>query len=137
MSDADRAVALAALAAEAQAESVLDGLAAPVVTDRPGLQHLEQQPGAAARRVALLAGHEVARAHHLLAAVVAPALADADAALHGPVEAALVREREPGLGLRRPVTGPDAQVRGDRIRIDHLAGVHPGEAGDDLEQETT
>src|SRR5262249_61646415 len=77
--DVHRAVALAALAAEAEVERLLDRRALPAVGDRAAVQHLEQQPRAAARRIALLAARHVARAHHAVLAVAAAARADADA----------------------------------------------------------
>ena len=82
--DLDRAVAGAPLARQAQVERLLDRLVAPAVGDRIALQHLEQQAGAAARRVLLLAGGVEARAHRQAAEV---------AALGHP-EAALDRGRE-------------------------------------------
>ena len=99
------------LQARHRLERVLDRIAAPAVVDRPAVQHLEQQPGAAPRGVFLLVGHEVARAHHLVVAVVTAAFADADAALRRAVETALVREAKVGLQLGRLIARADAEVR--------------------------
>jgi GNAT superfamily N-acetyltransferase len=62
--DLDRAVARAPLAGQAEVESVLDLIRLPAVGDDLALEHLEQQPGAATRRVLLLTRDHVARAHH-------------------------------------------------------------------------
>ena len=65
--DVGRAVALAALAGQAQVEGVLDLFAAPAVGDRGvavAVEHLEQQPRPAPRRVLFLQGDLVGGAHH-------------------------------------------------------------------------
>src|SRR5579875_1354094 len=127
--DADRAVALAALAGQAEVERVADRVRAPSVADRPvgvPVEHLEQQPGSPAGRVLLLERHLVGGAHDGALARVLPTLADADAAPGRMRErAAVLRERErrraeiAGLESRHP------QVRVERERADELARVHP------------
>src|SRR5690606_25486698 len=120
-----RAVVLAALAGQAEVEGVVDGGGVPAVGDRGvgvAVQHLEQQPGAPAGGVLLLAGGPVGGAHD--AALVAAALADADAAHHGPLEAALVvGVAELGLGVSARPRAAQPQVRGDAVRCDDLSGV--------------
>ena len=97
---ADRALRLAGLAGEAQVEGAPDLLALPAAADDLAPQHLEEQARAAARRVLLLAGRAEARAHR--AAVVAPALAHADAAERRAREvAAVLREAEDRRAARR------------------------------------
>src|SRR6185503_20589548 len=65
----------------------------------------------------------VARTHR--AAVVAAALADADAPERREREAAAVAlKREVRGRLRRPVTGAEAQVLIGTVRIDDLARIH-------------
>ena len=80
----DRAVALAALAGQAQVERVLDRFAFPAVGQHFAVHHLEQQAGPAARAMLLLAGDLIAGAHDL--AALAAAVADADAAQRRPGE---------------------------------------------------
>src|SRR5579883_971668 len=74
--DVHRAIALATLAAEAEIERLLDFPAAPAVADRSAVQHLEQKPRATARRIHLLAGRHVTRAHDARGAVAPAAGAD-------------------------------------------------------------
>ena len=105
---ADRAVALAALARQAQVQRLGDLVGPPAVRDHLAVRHLEQQPRAAAGGVLLLAGRPVARAHH-----AAPAARDALA-------------RRPGSGARRaakspPSCGYERDVRRSR------AARHPDE----------
>jgi hypothetical protein len=121
--DGDRAVALAALAREAEVERLLHVRVAPaLLPDRLPVQHLEQQAGAPARRVHLLARDHVTRAHR--PALGAAALADAEAALRRRREApAVARETEVRLDPPRAVGGPEPQVRVERVGLDQLVRV--------------
>jgi hypothetical protein len=57
--------------------------------------------------------------------LVLPAVADADAAQRRPRErVAVAGEVEVRRRVRRVVIRPQAQVRRDRVGVDHLAGVH-------------
>src|SRR5262245_33203347 len=121
--DVDRALALAALAGEAQVEGLLDLLGPPAVLDPLALAPLEEQARPSARRVLLLACDQVARAHR--PRVVLPAFTDADAAEGRPGEAALVLRKlevrgEPG----RVVGRTQAKVGVHRVWIDDLAWIH-------------
>ena len=121
-----RAVALAALAHQAQVQRVGDLGAAPAVGDRLAAQHLEQQPGPAPRRMLLLAGHLVARAHHRAAGLGAAALPHAGTAQRGAGEGTLVvAEREERVRLGRCVGRSEAQVLVQRPGVDDLPRVHP------------
>ena len=104
----DRAIALAALAGEAQVERVLHFLALPAVVDDFAVHHLEQHARAAARGILFLARHHVGGAHR--SAAFAPAGADADAAQRGAGEAVSVGGiGEMRFGLRRVVVGPERE----------------------------
>src|SRR4051812_6308848 len=74
------AIAAAALAAEAPLERIFHFLALPAVLDQLATQHLAEEARTAARRVALLAGATVARAHG--AAFGGAALSHADTVPH-------------------------------------------------------
>ena len=124
----DRAVALAALAGQAQVEGVANGCRAPAVGDRAVrvvVEHLEQQTRPAAGGVLLFAGCAVGGTHD--SAGVATALSDTDAAQHGTVEAAVVVgiTEVQVAGLVRGVVRSEPQVLVRTVRVDHLAGVHP------------
>ena len=122
--DADRAVAAARLAGQAQVERLADLGRAPAVGDQVAADHLEQQPGAAARRVLLLAGGLVARAHHGAGAVAA--LADPDAAAGGLGEvAAVVRVARATVEQLAGCTPVPAAGRRRAAAGDDHAGVHP------------
>ena len=122
--DVDRALAFAALARQAQVERLFDVVVAPAAGHLSTVHQLEQQVGAAASRVALLAGDHVARAHH--AAVVTPALPDPDAAERRVAERpVIVGEVKEGLRPWWRVVGPEPEIGQDRRRPDELAGVHP------------
>jgi hypothetical protein len=108
--DIDRAVALAALAAEAQIERVLDRVVAPIARDGAAMHHLEQEVRAAARRMLLLACCEVARAHDAVFGVVPAAFADADATDRGALPIAFGWKGEAGLEARRAVFRAEAQI---------------------------
>src|SRR5262249_36857989 len=111
--DVRGAVALAALAGEAQIERLLHRFVTPAAVDRAALEHLPEQVRAAAGRVLLLARHHEARAHRVVAglAVEAPALADADAALRGVRElAVIVRVLEVRLGPPRRVARAEPEI---------------------------
>ena len=102
--DADRAVALASFAGEAEVERLFDFFAAPAVADDRifscwSLRHLPEQVSAAAGGVFLFVRGAVAGAHH--AAFVAAAFADADAAQSGVRQAAVI-VRETGSASRAP-----------------------------------
>ena len=86
--DIDRTIALAAFAGQAQIERFADRLALPAVGQHVAVEHLPQQPCAAARAVLLFARDHVARTHHLVAMIAA--LADAHAAQRRPRERPLV-----------------------------------------------
>lgn len=118
-----RAVALAALAGEAEVERFLDGLVTPSAGHHFPLQHFEEQVGAAPGGVHFLARGHVAGAHG--PALGAAALADADAAHGGARELPLVvGEAEARFRLRRVEAGPDAQVLVQAVGMDDLAGIH-------------
>ena len=122
--DVDRAVVGAALAGQAQVQRVVDLPRLPPVGDDVALQHLEQQPGAAAGGVLLLLGDLVAGAHHLVAVGVA-ALADADAAQRRVREvAAVLLVGELHVGAGRVVVRAEPQVLVQLERVDDLARVH-------------
>ena len=75
--DVDRAVALAALAREAQVERLFDVLILPPVLQRILFEHLEEQSRASTRGMHLLSRDHETRAHR---AVLEPAaFSDADA----------------------------------------------------------
>ena len=128
--DVRGAVGLAALARQAQVQGVLDLFGAPAVGDGAvtvAVEHLEQQPGAAAGGVLFLAGDLVGGTHHGAALVVVlAALADPDAPVRGlPERAAVVgvgEEQRPVL-LRRPAAA-EPQVLIEPGGIHDLAGVH-------------
>src|SRR5205814_2288356 len=122
--DIDRAVVLAALAGEAEVERFLDRIALPAILERSAMHHLEQEMRAAARRMLLLARRDVARAHDTVLGLVPAAFADPDAAHRSAVPAALRREGEAGVEPRRTVIGAEAEIGGDRVRIDDFARVH-------------
>jgi hypothetical protein len=130
--DTDRAVVRAPLAREAEVERLLDLVGAPGL-ELLAVQHLPEQPRPPARRVLLLARDHEARAHH--AAARPPALADPDAASGRVNQAASVALKgEVGLHRRRRVARAEPQVRGDRVGVDDLAGVHlPARVPDRLE----
>src|SRR6185436_12878144 len=120
-----RAVARAALAAEAPLERILHRLARPAVADHLAAQHFREEARAAAGGVALFARRAIAGAHR--AAPLGSALAHADTALELAAEAAadLAAEREPRVDRDRlPVRTP-AQVLVDAARVDELPWVHP------------
>ena len=107
--NAHRAVALAALAGEAEVERLFHVLVAPAVADHVALGHLPEQVGAAAGGVLLFVRHPPARAHD--AAFLAAAFSDADAAQHGVGQAAVVVGKlEVGLGVPGLVVGAQAQI---------------------------
>src|SRR4051812_10070499 len=76
----DRAFAFATFAREAEVERFLDRFAAPAVLQDFAAKHFEEQAGSAASGVHFLTGGLVTRTHR--AGLVAPAFANADAALH-------------------------------------------------------
>ena len=121
--DVHGAFAFAALAGQAEVERVLHRLVAPVVRDDFALEHLEQQPGPAARRMFLFARDHVARAHHAMveAAALAHSHAPHDGALHPPLVLGELEVRR-----RRPLleVGAEAEVLGRVVRRHHLAGIH-------------
>ncbi len=80
--DADRAVAAAALAGQAQVERVPDLRGAPAVGDDLARQHLVQQPGPAARGVLLLPCGPERGAHDPRTGFRRTALGDADTPAH-------------------------------------------------------
>src|SRR6185437_1210870 len=86
--DIDRALLTAALAGQAQVERVAYLTGPPAVGDDLAAHHLHQHPGPAPGGMLLFPGRPVTRAHH--AALVAPALANADAAGCGGRERAAV-----------------------------------------------
>src|SRR5437667_168369 len=86
--DADRAIALAAFAAQAEIKRVLDFFAAPAVADDFAFGHLPEQAGAPTGRVFFFVRGAIAGAHQ--AAIFAAALAHPYAAQRGMGEAALI-----------------------------------------------
>jgi hypothetical protein len=111
------------LARETQIQRLLDLLVAPRVLDRSvGTHHLEQEPCAAAGRMALLERDLIAGTHHPGLVTTLP---HPEAAFRRRSEAATVG-RVAKLCLHRPraVARIHLQMRVERIRIDHLARVH-------------
>src|SRR6185312_4252974 len=131
--DVHRTIALATLARQAQVERLAYRIAAPAVRDRFAAQHLEQHARTAARGMLLFARGLIARAHG--AAVLAPAVADADATQRRAAEiAAVAVVAEMRLAGRRVPFWTEAQIAGGRIRRDDLARIHaPGRIPDALE----
>src|SRR5204863_6607086 len=80
--DVDRTLALAAFAREAQIQRLVHSLVPPAALKGVALHHLEQQPGASAGGMLLLARDHVAGAHH--AAALTTAVSDAHASGGGP-----------------------------------------------------
>ena len=124
--DADRAVRLASLAGEAQRQRILDRVAVPAVGDYLAARHFMEKVRTPAGRMLLLPCSEVGRAHHLVADLPPPALADADAARRR------MRERAVVVGVsqmrfERPrlVGQAEAQVGVDRERLDRFSGIEP------------
>ncbi len=148
---ARRAVARARLAAQAQVEHLVDLRRAPALRDERAVGHLLQHPGPAPRRVLLVPGGQVRRAHEAARGRgVRPALAHPDAAVHGRGQVTVVvAEREPaaprqrgaraaGAGRRRAAAGrtstPGLSTSAGSNRsltrpeqVDHLRRVHRGE----------
>ena len=127
----DRAVALAALAGDAQVEGLEDVVVAPQVRQRLALEHLPQKAGPAPGGVAFLVRGLERRAHR--PAGLAPALADADAARHRLRDrAAVVGQPEDRLGVAQ--LHGRTQVRVEGHRVHDLARVHaPARIPDRLE----
>src|SRR4029079_12950855 len=101
---------------------LFDVLVAPATGERIALQHLEQEPGTAARRMLFLARHPVARAHRR--AFVPPAFADADAADGGEREAVTVlRKGEVGFRIAGTIGRAEPQVVVNPVRADDFARV--------------
>ena len=122
------AVALAAFAGEAPVEGLFDLLALPAAFHYLALKHLEKQPCAPARGIALLAGRPIARAHR--PAGRRPAFAHADTVLGRAREpvAHLASEREARRERDRLVRGAQPQIFVSRIHraraTYELARVH-------------
>ena len=117
----DRAVGLAALAGDAQVQSLEDRVAAPQVGDRLALQHLPEQAGATAGGVALLVRGLERRAHR--AAGLAAALAYANAPGQSPCQgSAVVGEAEDRLRVGERQGRSQVRVEGQGIH--DLARVH-------------
>ena len=72
-----RALTLAGFTGQTEVERFFDGVVPPAGADGIALQHLEQQPCSSSRRVPLLAGDHVARAHRAHADLAAASHADA------------------------------------------------------------
>ena len=120
--DAERALALARLALEAEVEDLVQALVAHRGA-RVGLrERLHERVGPAARGVLLLARGHVARAHHAAAGLAARA--DPLAAVGGAAHPAVLGERQPGGQDRRGRQRRVAQVGVDRRGVDHHARVH-------------
>src|SRR5581483_5481833 len=123
-----RALGLAGFAAEAKVERFVHGLALKALFTERARKHLPEQMGAAARRVLLVAGRAIARAHH--PAFCIAARADADAALCRTLKRAAIRLKREEL---RSITfwGRDVEVAQvfDRVVDTHsirdLARIHP------------
>src|SRR4029079_11930590 len=109
---------------EAEVEGLHHLVRLPAVGDDLALEHLEQEAGADARRVHLLARRHEGRAHHV-DPLGGTALADADTADRRVREVAVIL-RVPELDLRPPrlVVGAEAEVLVDAVRTDDLARVH-------------
>ncbi len=118
--DAQRALALARLALEAEVEDLVQPLVAQRGA-RIGLrQRLDERVGAPAGGVLLLAGGHVGRAHHALAGLAAGA--DPLAAVGGGAHPALA-EGEVRLQRQRGRERRVAEVGGERRGVDHHARV--------------
>src|SRR6185437_8618180 len=106
----DRAIALAAFAAETKVERFFDGAALPQVFDWAAVQHFEQKTCPSAGRITLLARRLKAWAHDALAGVLTPAGADSDASHHRFGEAAVVWIVKMTLDLGRLILRPHPQI---------------------------
>ena len=126
--DADRAIAFASFAGQAEIERLFDFFAAPAVADDSisstlALGHLPEQVGAAARGVFFVVRGAVAGAHQ--AAFFAAALAHAHAAQSGLGQAAVVGgELEIGFRFPGGVVSAEAKILVEFVRLDQLAGIH-------------
>ena len=117
--DAQRALALARLALEAEVEDLVQPLVAERLARVRLRERLDERVGAPAGGVLLLAGGHVGRAHHALAGLAAGA--DALAAVGGVAHAAA--EVEVGLERQRGRQRRVAEALRERWRVDHHARV--------------
>src|ERR1022692_2380798 len=121
--DADRAVALAPLAGEAQIERVLHVLVAPTVLNHISLGHLPQQVGAASGRVFFLASHAKTGTHD--STFIVAAFAYSDVAQCGVRQAALIFGKlKVRLRLPRLVVGAQTKILIQLVGFNYFARVH-------------
>src|SRR5205823_4000894 len=117
-------VALASLAAEAEVERLLHRPAPPTAIQHFTIQHLPEEPRPSSGGVHLFPGGHVAGAHG--PAGLPAAGSHPNAAEHRAREGCPIGGiTEVGPRRRRVVIGADAQVVSDRIRVHHLARIHP------------
>jgi len=115
--DADRTIAFAAFAGEAEVEGFFYFFAAPAVGDDFALRHLPEQMSAAPSGVFLFERGSVAGAHD--AAFGVAALANTDAAESGFGEAAVIGgEFESSFGLPRRIVGAEAKIFVELVGLD-------------------
>ena len=119
--DAQRALALARLALEAEVEDLVQPLVAHRRARVRLRQRLHERVRAPARRVLLLTRRHVGRAHHAAAGLAAGA--DALAAVGRRAHAAV--EVQPGLERSRRRERGVAEAHGDRRGVDHDPRVEP------------
>src|ERR1039458_6187786 len=121
--DADRAIAFAAFAGEAEVERFFDGFVLPAVFDDFSFRHLPEQVGAAAGGVLFVARDAEAGTHDT--AGVAAALADSNAAQgSGGQAAVIVGKSEMRLGLPGIIAGAKPEIFVEAIGLDQFARVH-------------
>src|SRR6266404_2335739 len=121
--DAHRTIAFAAFAGETKVERFFHRLVLPAIFDDVSFRHLPEQMGAAAGGVLFVSRDAEARTHD--STFVAAALAHSDAAQRSSGQAAVVVGKfEMRLGLPRIISGTEAQVFIEAIRLDELARVH-------------
>ncbi len=121
--DADRAIALAALAGKAEIERLLHFFAAPAIANDFPSRHLPQKMSATAGRVFFFMRGPVAGTHQ--AAFFAPALAHPHTAQSGLGKAAVVIEKLK-VGFRFPgrIAGTESKIFVELVRLDQFARIH-------------
>ena len=131
--NADRAIALASFAGEAEVERLFDFFAAPAVANDSifsscSLRHFPEQVSAAASGVLFFAGDAIAGAHH--AAFFAAALSHSNAAQGGEGQAAMIGGKlKASLGFPRSVIRAETKVLVEFVgrllrQTNDFAGIH-------------
>ncbi len=124
--DAERALALAGLAFQAQVEDAVKPLAAEGGHGVRFGQRLDQRARSPASGMLLLPGCHVGRAHHSRPGLAAQP--DVHAPVGGAEHSSALLEGQPGSAARRLPVGPSrwlAQMLGHRLGTGDLAWVHP------------